>query len=52
MFRLVKGIKICSKEDERGGCMIGSDEKLCFSEKETGNVWKDYMDRIMDEENN
>ena len=22
----------------------------CFSEKEKGNVWKDYMERIMNEE--
>ena len=32
--------------------MSGSGEKLCFSEKERGKVWKDYMDRIMNEENN
>ena len=31
--------------------MRGSDGKLSFSEKERGNVWKDYMERIMDEEN-
>ena len=31
--------------------MRGSDGKLSFSEKEGGNVWKDYMDRIMNEEN-
>ena len=31
--------------------MRGSDGKLCFSEKERGNVWKDHMERIMDEEN-
>ena len=31
--------------------MRGSDGKLCFSEKERGNVWKDYMERIMNEEN-
>ena len=29
--------------------MRGSDGKLCFSEKEGGKVWKDYMERIMDE---
>ena len=23
----------------------------CFSEKERGKVWKDYMERIMNEEN-
>ena len=31
--------------------MRGSDGKLCFSEKERGKVWKDYMERIMNEEN-
>ena len=29
--------------------MSGSDGKLCFSEKERGKVWKDYMERIMNE---
>ena len=32
--------------------MRGSDRKLCFSEKERGKVRKDYMKRIMNEENN
>ena len=32
-------------------CMRGSDCKLCFSEKERGKVWKDYMERILNEEN-
>ena len=49
MFTLVKGLKIDSKEVER--CMRGSDEKLCFSEKERGKVCKDYMERIMNKEN-
>ena len=31
--------------------MRGSDEKLCLREKERGKVWKDYMERIMNEEN-
>ena len=52
MFRLVKGLKTDSKEDEGGMCMSGNDEKLCFSEKEKCRVWKDYMERIMNEENN
>ena len=30
--------------------MRGSDGKLCFSEKERGKVWKNYMERIMHEE--
>ena len=31
--------------------MRGSDGKLCFSEMERGKVWKDYMERIMNKEN-
>ena len=46
MFRLVKGLKTDSKEVERG-----SDGKLCFSEKEKCKIWKDYMERIINEEN-
>ena len=50
MFRLENGLKTDSKE-VAGRCMRGSDEKLCFSEKERGNVWKDYMEWIMNEQN-
>ena len=50
MLRLVKGLKTDSKEVE-GRCMRGSNGKLCFSEKESGKVWKDYMERMMNEEN-
>ena len=32
--------------------MRGRDGELCFSEKERGNVWKDYAERIMNDENN
>ena len=31
--------------------MRGSDGKLCFSVQKRGKVWKDYMERIMNEEN-
>ena len=31
--------------------MRGSDRKPCFSEKERGKVWKDYLERIVNEEN-
>ena len=51
MLRLVKGQKTDSKEVEGGSCMRGSDGKLCFNEKEKGKVWKDYMERIMNLEN-
>ena len=43
MFRLAKGLKADSKEGEGGRCIKGSDGKLCFSVKERGKVWKDYM---------
>ena len=36
MLRLAKGLKADSKEVVGGRCMKGSDEKLCFSEKERG----------------
>ena len=49
MFRLVKGLKTDSKEVDGGCCMRGSDEMLCFSKKERGKVWKDYMERIMND---
>ena len=51
MIRIVKGLKTDSKEDEGRRRMKGSDRKLCFSEKERGKVRKDYMERIMNEEN-
>ena len=31
--------------------MTGRDWKLCFSEKVRGKYWKDYMERIMNGEN-
>ena len=39
-------MKTDSKEVEGG-----SDGNLCFSENERGEVWKDYMERIMNDEN-
>ena len=41
MFWLVKGLQADSKVEG------GSDERLCFSEKERGKVLKDYMKMIM-----
>ena len=51
MLRQVKGMKSDSKEVEEGRYMGGSEGKLCFIDKERGKVWKDYMERIMNEEN-
>ena len=52
MLRLVKGLKTDSKDVVGGRCMRGSDGKLNLIEKGRGKVWKDYMKRIMNEENN
>ena len=49
MFRLVKGLKSDRKEVEGGKYMKGSNRKLCISEKKRCKVWKDYMERIMNE---
>ena len=51
MFRLVRRLKTGSKDIAGGRCMRGSDAKLCFSVKERGKVWKDYIQRILNEEN-
>ena len=51
MFRLVTGLRMDSKDVEGGICMKESDGKLCFSEKERGRVCNDYMERIMNENN-
>ena len=51
MFGLEEGLETDSKEVEGGMCMRGCDEKLCFGEKEKGKVWKNYMERLMNEEN-
>ena len=50
MFRLIKGLKTDSKVVE-GRCLGGTDGKLCFSVKEGGKVWEDYIKRIMNGEN-
>ena len=34
-----------------GRCVRGSDGKLCLSEQERGNVWKDYVEGVMNVEN-
>ena len=51
MLRLVKGLRTDSKEVEGYRCMRESDGKRCFCEKERCIVWKDYMEMIMNEEN-
>ena len=51
MFRLINGLMIDSKQDDRELYVSESDGKLYFGEKERGNIWKDYKEGIMNEEN-
>ena len=49
VFKLLKSMKKDGKDVEGGRCMRGSDERLNFSEKNRGRVWKKPMERIMNE---
>ena len=51
VFKLVKSVKKDGKDVEGGRCMRGIDGRLNFSEKDRGKVWKEHMERIMNEEN-
>ena len=51
VFKLVKSMKKDGKDFEGGRCMRGSDRRLNFSGTERGRVWKEHMERIMNEEN-
>ena len=51
VFKLVKSMKKDGKDVETGRCMRGSNRRLNFSEIDRGRVWKEYMERIMNEEN-
>ena len=50
-FKLVKSMKKNGKDVEGGRCMRGSEGRLSFSEKDREKVWKEHMERIMNEEN-
>ena len=51
MFKLVKSMKKDGKDVEGGRYMRGTNGRLNFSEKDRGKVWKEQMERIMNEEN-
>ena len=51
VFKLVKSMKKDGKDAEGGRCMRGSGGRLNISEKDRGKVWKEHMERIMNEEN-
>ena len=50
-FQLVKSMKKDRKDVEGGRCIREGDGRLSFSEKDTGKVSKEHMERIMNEEN-
>ena len=50
-IKLVKSMKKDGKDAEGEGCIRSSDDRLNFSEKDRGKVWKEHMEIIMNEEN-
>ena len=48
---LLRGLNVNSKEVERGRYVTEGYGNLCFNEKESCNVWTNYIERIMKEEN-
>ena len=51
VFKLVKSMKKDGKDVEGGRCTRGSDSRLSFRERDRGKVWKEHLERIMNEEN-
>ena len=51
VFKMLRFMKKEGKDVEGGRCMRGKDGRLYFSERHIGNVWKDHMGEIMNEEN-
>ena len=51
VFKLVKSMKKDGKDVEGGRYMRQSNGWLNFSEKDRGKVWKEHMERIMNQEN-
>ena len=51
VFKLVKSMKKDGKDVEGGRCMRASGGRLNFSEKDRGKIWKEHMERILNEEN-
>ena len=49
VFKLVKSVKKDGKDVEGGRCMRSSDGRLNFTDKDRGKVWKEHMQRIMNE---
>ena len=51
VYKIVKALKKDGRDVAGGRCMRGSDGKLNFSERHRASVWKEHMEKIMNEEN-
>ena len=51
IFKLVKRLKKDGKDVEGGRCLRGKDGRLGFTENQQKKIWKDYMENIMNIEN-
>ena len=51
VFKLLKSMKKDGKDAEGVRCMRGSNDRMSFSEKDREKIWKEHMERIMNEEN-
>ena len=50
-FYFLKRMKKEGKDVEGGRCLRGGDERLGFIEEDRAKIWKEYMKKIMNEEN-
>ena len=51
IFTVVKFMKKNEKDIEGGRCMRGKSGSLDFSEKDRKRIWKNYMEEMMNKEN-
>ena len=51
VFYFLRGMKKEGKDVEGGRCLRGGDGRLGFSEEDRVKIWKNYMEKIMNEEN-
>ena len=51
VFYFLRRIKNEGKDVEGGRCLRGGDGRLGFSEEDRAKIWKEHMEKIMNEEN-
>ena len=51
IFKFVKFMKKEGRDVEGGRCMRDKDGRLGFCETDRKNIWKEHMEKIMNEEN-